>query len=310
MEVLAGIPVNQARNRQVSQLPEPWCSIIGEFIASRDTHLHKQNFIINNSERSFNLHKAVTHDSDIEASTIVLIEDLTELATLEAELVHSERLASVGRLAAGVAHEIGNPVTGIACLAQNLDAAATAEDVNETSKQILQQTQRISDIVRALVNFSHTGKTGMELQLADMDLLECLDNAIQLVHLTNPGKDVEFHFLNRARTTIHADKQQLTQVFVNLLGNAVDASSDGGRVSIDIRDQNASIQINICDDGHGIETEHLEQIFEPFFTTKDPGKGTGLGLPLSYHIIQDHNGNITAMNRETGGTCFCVELPR
>ncbi|TNF98684.1 MAG: PAS domain-containing protein, partial [Gammaproteobacteria bacterium] len=260
MEVLSGIQRNDVRGIQVKDLPIPWSEIIGDFVATDDVHLHKQQFMIDKTKRSFNLHKAVTHDSNVPASTIVLIEDLTELAVLESELVHSERLASVGRLAAGVAHEIGNPVTGIACLAQNLTDDSSIEDITESSQQILQQTHRISDIVRALVNFSHSGQTGIELHMIDMNLSECIDNAIQLVSLTHSGKHVEFQNLSQSELVIHADKQQMTQVFVNLLGNARDASPDGANVTIETQDHPDNITINICDEGHGIKAEHLDQI--------------------------------------------------
>jgi len=309
MEILSGISRSEARDLQVRDLPEPWATIIGDFIATDDTHVHKQQFIINHTQRTFNLHKAVTDNPNVPGGIIMLFEDLTELSVLEAELVHSERLASVGRLAAGVAHEIGNPVTGIACLAQNLTDDAASEDINESSQQILQQTHRISDIVRALVNFSHSGQTSLDLQLAEIDLNECINNAIQLVQLSHSGKQVSCINECQSSILIQADKQRLTQVFVNLLGNACDASAAGTSVTIDVQNLADHISINICDEGSGIKAEHMDQIFEPFFTTKDPGEGTGLGLPLAYHIIQDHNGSIHASNRESGGACFTILLP-
>jgi Na+/proline symporter/signal transduction histidine kinase len=310
MEILSGISRSDARDRQVKTLPAPWSTIIGDFLKDKDAHIHKQEYLLDHATRSFNLHKAATDNPNVPGSTIVLIEDLTELSVLEAELVHSERLASVGRLAAGVAHEIGNPVTGIACLAQNLIDDATPDDVRESSQQILLQTHRISDIVRALVNFSHSGQTNMELDLSEINLASCVEHAIQLVRLSHSGKQVNFVSHCEAEVSIQADQQRLTQVFVNLLGNACDASPAGSEVTIDVNDMKDHVAIDICDEGTGIREEHLDQIFEPFFTTKEPGQGTGLGLPLAYHIIQDHDGSIQVNNRDGAGACFSIQLPR
>ena len=189
MEILSGIPRVEARDSRVDDLPQPWSAIIGDFLHDSDAHIHKHEYIINHTSRRFNMHKATTDNPDVPGSTIILIEDLTELSVLEAELVHSERLASVGRLAAGVAHEIGNPVTGIACLAQNL-IDDTPVDIKESSQQILQQTHRITDIVKALVNFSHSGQTNSDLNLSEVNLASCIDQAIQLVRLSHSGKQV------------------------------------------------------------------------------------------------------------------------
>ncbi|NIV38291.1 MAG: PAS domain-containing protein, partial [Anaerolineae bacterium] len=156
MELVSGIDRQQVIGKSIQDLPPPWCELLSEFIDAKDQHQHKVRVRAGQSQRWFNLHKSLiesTQGSDQEAGQVILVEDLTDVARLESELAHTERLASIGRFAAGVAHEIGNPVTGIACLAQNLRYEEDPALVKESIDQILQQTGRITDIVQTLVGF-------------------------------------------------------------------------------------------------------------------------------------------------------------
>jgi signal transduction histidine kinase len=238
---------------------------------------------------------------------VILLEDLTDLETLEAELVHSERLASIGRLAAGVAHEIGNPVTGIACLAQNLRHETDPAEIDASVKQILDQTKRISTIVQSLVTFSHGGT---DLYVKDsFNLHEAIAEAIQLVHLSHRGRQVNFKQGCPDTFVLTGDRQRLIQVFVNLLNNACDASEGGGVVDVLVEPVDNFYRIEIRDQGKGITEKDRERIFEPFFTTKKPGEGTGLGLSLVYKIIQDHEGEIDIESEAGRGTRVIIALP-
>jgi signal transduction histidine kinase len=224
---------------------------------------------------------------------IVVVEDITDTQLLEHELTHQERLASIGRLAAGVAHEIGNPVTGIACLAQNLRYETENPDTLETASQIVKQTQRISSIVHSLVNFAHTGREARSLVTEAVNVRSCVSEAVQLLSLDNEARQI--HYNNNCPTDIivQGDNQRLMQVFINLLSNARDASSDNAMITIDALREDTEAHITVTDQGSGIDQHLQDRIFEPFFTTKDPGKGTGLGLALVYNIINDLGGDIS-----------------
>jgi signal transduction histidine kinase len=238
---------------------------------------------------------------------VLLVEDMTDERELEAELAHADRLASLGRLAAGVAHEIGNPVTGIACLAQNLRDESTEPEVKQNVSQILEQTKRINTIVRSLVSFSHGGQ---ELESkSPVNLNECAEEAIQLVKLSHSGRKTEC--VNRCDPGTHVlgIRQKLLQVFVNLLTNACQASGDDDRVTITTEMEDGWVEVKVRDQGSGIDPANMDRVFDPFFTTKEPGQGTGLGLPLVYNIVKDHDGHIDISSPDTGGTVVRLRFP-
>lgn len=295
-------------------LPSPWNKFLMDFVDEKSTHLHQVNIDIDGHLRCLSLHKAaVGKESDTQLENLVIvIEDLTEIQLLESELTHSERLASIGRLAAGVAHEIGNPITGIACLAQNLRSEALDPDTLETSEQILDQTERVTQIVQSLVSFSHAGENqGLNPEKVNLHL--CLSEAIKLIQLSPSGKDFVYQNLLSDKLTIMGNSQRLIQVFINLLNNAKDASVVGDKIIISSECDDMSISIHIIDEGSGIPDHLIDRIFEPFVTSKDPGRGTGLGLALSYSIIEDHYGHISVtspLDSRTGkGTQFTITLP-
>ncbi|MFO7594373.1 MAG: ATP-binding protein [Pseudomonadota bacterium] len=313
MRNISGLSPEQVMGHPLSSLPTPWAGLLSSFLNSDEHQLRKVKLKLNQETRVLNLHKSAIDDpagaqSGIGGGTVILIEDLSELHTLEAELTHSERLASIGRLAAGVAHEIGNPVTGIACLAQNLlqdkDDPALLQ---ESMEQILEQTRRISNIVQSLVNFSHGGAIHDYKPVA-VDICNCIDEAVRLVRLSHAGKQLGYLVNCPAGLTLAADRQRMIQVFVNLLSNACDASQPGDNIVIDATVQGRYALITVHDNGQGIPEEYQEKVFEPFFTTKEPGQGTGLGLPLVYSIIQEHSGNITFESSGLG-TRFYIRLP-
>jgi signal transduction histidine kinase len=227
---------------------------------------------------------------------------------LEAELVHSERLASIGRLAAGVAHEVGNPVTGIACLAQNLLDETDPEIIAESLVDILQQTQRISDILQSLITFSHSGPPEGQ-RYSRFKISSCMASAQHLVTLSHRTESFDYVDLCDDDLLVEGDPQRLQQVFVNLFTNALDASPPGGRIQVTAAAVADSVVITVSDQGKGIPPEWQERVFEPFFTTKDPGKGTGLGLSVAYNIVQNHGGSIKIDSQPGGGTRVIVYLP-
>lgn len=314
MSELTNIPSTEVTGSHIENIIEPWGSLLSKFAHSSETRFYKRKIILDKHNHWISLHKAAIPSSMAhkEDGQVIILEDVTELQMLEDELVHSERLASVGRLAAGVAHEIGNPVTGIACLAQNMKYDTEEPEVLEAGEQILSLTGRVTRIVQSLVSFSHAGQNKSE-QLQTIHIKDCVQEAIDLLSLQQEKNAVEF--INNAPDTItlNADGQRLIQVFINLLSNSRDASPDNGQIIIEAQQRSDDIRITVTDHGSGIPAGMIDQIFEPFFTTKDPGEGTGLGLSMVYTIIEDHDGEIDIESPvhmdHQNGTRFIITLP-
>ena len=309
MRDLTDVPAEEILGSLLDSLPQPWRELLDDFRKDySDTILKAEVTTDPEHPRWVSLHKSVTADGD----TIILVEDISAMEVMEEELLHNERLASIGRLAAGVAHEIGNPVTGIACLAQNLEYAEDPEEIALTAQDILKQTERVTRIVESLVNFSHVGSSAEELQLAPCNLADCIDESIHLLALDREARQVRFSNHCDRELVVLADSQRLLQVFVNLLGNARDACDADGHVQIQAYCNDSRVLIDIDDNGSGIPAELQSQIFEPFFTTKDPGAGTGLGLALVYSIMEDLGGTVQLTSPlqpgSQPGTRFTLQL--
>ncbi len=295
----------------VTDLEEPWKDLLNTFIYDDLTHRSKVEIKNKGTKILVNLHKASMASYWKERGDLVIvIEDITESQLLEEQLIHNERLASIGQLVAGIAHEIGNPVTGIACLAQNLQLDSEHPELLELSSQILQQTERISTILQSLVNFAYGSKGDMKRPRIPVDLHQCISEAINLLSLSQ--RETEVALVNHCDKGVYTlgDPQRLSQVFVNLLSNAQDASKQDDEIIIANHFSENSVVIEIIDQGHGIPSDQLKRIFEPFFTTKDPGKGTGLGLAIVTTIINEHHGSIHAVSTdESRGTRVIIKLP-
>ncbi|MGF0333965.1 sensor histidine kinase [Ectopseudomonas toyotomiensis] len=315
MEELTEIPAQRIVGSRLSTLSEPWQSLLQDFIERPDQHLHKQHLALDGQIRWLNLHKAAINEplAPGNSGLVLLVEDQTETQMLEDKLVHSERLASIGRLAAGVAHEIGNPITGIACLAQNLrEERENDAELTEISGQILEQTKRVSRIVQSLMSFAHSGshqRSDEPVCLADV-----AQDAIGLLSLNKRNFDIQFYNLCDPQHWACGDPQRLAQVLINLLSNARDASPPGGAIRVRSEASEHTVDLIVEDEGSGIPKAIIDRLFEPFFTTKDPGEGTGLGLALVYSIVEEHYGQITidspADPERQLGTRIRVTLPR
>ncbi len=312
MQTISGIDEKLARRSKLQDLPEPWNKLLKEFSASSQRHLFKLHTELAESNKTFNFHKSHVNslaDSPENATgQVILVEDRTNVDLLESELAHSERLASIGRLAAGIAHEIGNPLTGIASIAQNLKYDADQLSVNENSSDILTQVNRINAIVRSLLTFARN-----EPSLGDdrepVDLRTSIEQAIQLVSLAEQAKSVRFNVSCHEALIVQANAGQMVQVFVNLLNNACDVSASGDTIDITGSQRKDNIIVSIRDYGPGIAVEDQQRVFEPFYTTKAVGQGTGLGLPMVYSLIKDHGGKITIDQSVSNGVCFEISLP-
>src|SRR5690554_5142326 len=313
LQTLTGINAESVIGSRLENLPAPWNELLQRFVADESAHLHKQKLVNRGQTQWLNLHKAaIDEPGNARGGLVLLIEDQTETQMLEEELIHSERLASIGRLAAGVAHEIGNPITGIACLAQNLREESAQAETLEAAEQIIEQTRRVSRIVQSMVNFAHVGSRHNNAN-DEVDLVACTNEAIHLLSLNRKGPEVNYVNLCDTAHRVAGDSQRLVQVLINLLGNARDASRSGDNVTIRTVQDEHQILLTVEDQGSGIERELKDRLFEPFFTTKEPGAGTGLGLALVYSIIEEHYGQITVdspIDEATQrGTRFIVTLP-
>ncbi|MEP0200615.1 MAG: ATP-binding protein [Halioglobus sp.] len=292
MEHITGIEAEQVIGSSLDAVPMPWRSIIFACLNVQTEPVSKREVRLDSGESQWvSLHRA-SSSTPGGGDRLILVEDITDLERLQDELLHSERLASIGRLAAGVAHEIGNPITGIACLAQNLDYETEAEDIQQTSRDILKQTERVSRIVESLVNFSHVGSGSGNLNIGPCNLADCVDEATHLLNLDPEATPVQFLNNLDRELVVEADSQRLLQVFINLLSNARDASPPHGKITASAAIAGQRVGIHVDDQGTGIPPELADKVFEPFFTTKEPGQGTGLGLSLVYSIMEDMHGTV------------------
>lgn len=234
-----------------------------------------------------------------------------ERLALERKLRHSERLAAVGHLAAGVAHEMGAPLQVIDGRAKQLMNHTTtpAEPHQRNLTIIRNQAERIANIVRNLLNLART----YELRRRSVNLPKLLTETLELVQPNADRDHVEIEKNYNGIGQIEADPNLLQQVFLNVLSNAIQSMPQGGKLRIQChettRDEIPFASVGVSDTGSGIPPEHLENIFDPFFTTKEVGHGTGLGLAVSARIVEEHGGWIEAANNDDGGATFTVFLP-
>ncbi len=242
-------------------------------------------------------------------SVVVVMTDITDAALLQAKLAHSEKMATIGRLVSGVAHEVNNPLAAILgftdLLLENPEVPGSAR---EDLQIILQETQRTKDIVQDLLSFARQRPVQRELVQVNSVLRQTIK--LRSYDFASHGVEVVEDF-EEALAAALGDSQQLQQVFLNILNNAYDAVQEAGqrgRIRIHTRRQAEMIEVAISDNGTGITDP--QRIFDPFYTTKQVGKGTGLGLSICYGIVRAHGGEIQCWNNETGaGSTFVVRIP-
>jgi PAS domain S-box-containing protein len=236
--------------------------------------------------------------------------DLSEKRTLEKQLVHTQKMESMGTLAAGIAHEVGNPLASISALVQVSQRYTTDELVKEKLELVKNQITRISKIIRDLVDFSRP--SNYELQLIDIN--KNIKEAVEIIKVGAKAKEVYFRLdLDENIPPLPLVADQIQQVFVNILLNAVDALTESNKkeqiISIKSAMNHEELVLTFYDNGTGIKEENMPKIFEPFFTTKKEGRGTGLGLWVSYGIIKSFQGDIKVKSNFGAGTTFILTLP-
>ncbi|MFZ1517362.1 MAG: ATP-binding protein [Ignavibacteriaceae bacterium] len=238
--------------------------------------------------------------------------DLTEKRTLERQLIHTQKMESIGTLAAGIAHEVGNPLASISALVQVAQRITSDPFVNEKLGLVKSQVTRISKIIRDLVDFSRP--SNYELELTDIN--KVIYEAVEITKVGTKAKDIIFETtLSKSIPMLPLIADQTQQVFVNILLNAVDAIADKKRnnkidkISVKSESNEDEVTLTFSDTGIGIKEENLNKVFEPFFTTKKEGKGTGLGLWVSYGIVKSFQGDIKIKSKQNEGTIFIIKLP-
>jgi PAS domain S-box-containing protein len=238
--------------------------------------------------------------------TIVVFEDITEKISLQQQLLTSEKLASIGLLSAGVAHEINTPLTGISSYVQILQKKLSASSHTKILEKIDTQTERVARIVKNLLNFA---RNPSESTFFQTDLKESLQSIVSLIDYKLKNLNIALEINLSALKPIWIQEERLQQVFINIILNAIDAMPNGGTLSIELLKLDNLAVVKIADTGTGIDPQHLPHIFDPFFTTKGLGKGTGLGLSISYAIIQEHEGRITVDSELGKGSTFSIYIP-
>ena len=237
---------------------------------------------------------------------VVIARDVTSERQLETRMSQTEKLAGIGQLAAGIAHQLNTPLGSILLSAQMLAEAPMAEDESEDVHRIIRQTEQCRQIIKGLLNFARPQSDERSLvRLADV-----VHETVYLMEKSLKVAKVEVDLQADVESEIMGNRHELDQVFFNLLVNAVDAMPDGGRVSIGMGPgDRGEVQVVFADTGGGIPVEHRDQIFLPFFTTKSYGKGTGLGLSIAARIIHEHGGRIEHDARDGEGARFLLSLP-
>jgi PAS domain S-box-containing protein len=237
---------------------------------------------------------------------IAVGQDLTTLRELEHRMIHAEKLASMGRFAASVAHEINNPLTAVVSCADALLSCATGNPEREKLRKIVDGCERILRFTRQLVSYARPSHDRPER----VELNALLDTALSYCDhvLSHYGIRVEKDYQDVAE--LPAIKGNLAQVFVNLITNACQAMQPGGTLRLSTGQEVDCAIIRIADNGAGMDPQTLEKVFEPFFTTKADGSGTGLGLSIAQSIVESHGGKIEAQSTVGVGTAFVIRLPR
>lgn len=316
---LSGVTADRAVGSWLHHLPAPWGQLLAELQAGGCETQREHTLPSDSGPRTLRFRGTALAEG--QAGAVLMVEDLTERRAMLAELGHRDRLSSIGRLAAGVAHEVLNPLTGILMVSRNIlreldrKSVRVDADFGDRLSMIVSEGQRIERIVRTLLLFARaeTPQQGEDSHVL-MGVRGLVDEALRLARLARVrGSALRFEQRIACGVQVYGERQGLVQVLVNLLTNAIDASRAGSTITIGAREENDNTIIEVIDDGVGIAPALAPRVFEPFFTTKEPGEGTGLGLATSYRIISEQGGSITwssGGHDDRQGTRFRVTLPR
>lgn len=235
-----------------------------------------------------------------------IVRDLGLLRQAEERARQAEQLAALSTITAGIAHDVGTPMTTILGYAELLERSAPDDKSRDRARHIVDQVRRVTDLLQTLLNIARPRRAEPER----IDVAGVLDHSVDFFREKLKGRGIVVERDYAARPTVVADRDRLEQIFLNLIVNAADAMPSGGTLSVRIERRDPEfVQIEIEDTGVGIEPEDLDRIFDAFYTTKARGKGTGLGLLVSQRIIREHGGTLRVQSEVGKGTCFTLTLP-
>ena len=300
---MSGLAEDEICGNPIHDIPSPWWPLFEELAHQPTGSVIEREY--NLGDRNIDLRaQTATIPGGGEEGRVFVVEDITALRQLERHVAHKDRLSSIGTLASGIAHEVGNPLTGILMVAKNLASDPGAEDAAERLGIIVHEAQRIHGIVQSLLTFSRRDEAPLEVQT--ISVAAVVRAAAELAKLETQGCRIDLELAVDA--TAMASSDGLTQVMVNLLNNARQACPAGATVYVRTRIEPEWVYIDVDDEGPGIPEDLSERVFEPFFTTKPDGQGTGLGLSVSRQIVERFGGALSYEPRETGGSRFSVAL--
>jgi signal transduction histidine kinase len=248
--------------------------------------------------------------ADLRAKNIELTAALKETQQLQSELIQSEKLAGIGTLAAGIAHEVSSPLFGIMGLAEAITDEEKLDLCHEYARDIVEYSRTIRDIVKELSSYSRASSAEY---LTTVELARVIEDAVRLVERSADCRGVTISVDVAPQTFVQARTSEVQQVFVNLVKNAVEAIEDRdvgtGKVTVRAGTRDGRVWATVEDTGAGIPNDRLNLVFDPFYTTKAPGKGTGLGLNIVYRIMAKHRGQVMVESTVGKGTRFTLSFP-
>jgi PAS domain S-box-containing protein len=236
-----------------------------------------------------------------------IVSDITDRKRAEEQLIQSEKLAGIGTLASGIAHEINNPLAGIMGYTELLLDDKENEKTRNYAEKILKEAEKTANIIKWLSRYTRQAKDD---NILDLQLTQIIDDSLEALKHTRKSYDIQIQKDYQEIPSIKGNKSELQQVFVNLMNNAVDAMPKGGRLDLSTAVKGEYVMVKVSDNGLGIPREKITRIFEPFFTTKEVGEGTGLGLYVTSMIVKKHHGIIDLESEVGKGTTFMLKFPR
>ena len=318
LEEMLGVYRDEAIGKHVEELfAEDFTETLQQVLGSAKWHLTELRHIYklhtaSSTGRSLVLNIALAPlqaDKQGRTGALVVLEDVTARMRLEEQLQQREKLSSIGLLAAGVAHEVNTPLTGVSSYTQMLLGMLPETDPKHALLQkVRRQADRASDIVNNLLNFSRTGGA---TEFTELSINQVLDDTLQLLEpqLRRSLIEIVRHY-DPEIPKAYGNAVKLQQIFTNLILNARDAIPEGGRIMLSTSsNEEDTLTVEVSDTGIGIAPENVAKIYDPFYTTKGVGRGTGLGLAVSYGIVQEHSGHISVESTPGKGTTFRITLP-
>ena len=249
---------------------------------------------------------ALVNDRGGIVGTVGIGKDISEQKMLQLKLIQSEKLAGIGTLASGIAHEINNPLAGILGMAEAIRDEDDTGIIKSYANDIIRYATDAGKIVKELSAYSRSAHNEAQ---STVDLSVVIEDSLKLVKHAVPLTSIEVVHNLKKDSLLFANANELQQVFVNLIINAIHATNDGGRLIINCLREGKFVKATVSDTGHGISREHISRIYDPFFTTKPPGKGTGLGLYIVYRIVTRYGGSVDVESTEGEGTTFTLKFP-